>query len=90
MIIEEILDLPLREILENYCTVCNLECGYYYGVFKIEDIDEIFEHYNVNEYEEAFQVEDLIHCDVIGTYQDEVRDYNTLVRIMENLGVSKK
>ena len=64
MRIEELLDLTLREVLENYCTVCNLECGYYYGVFKKDDIDELYEHYNVEEYTEAFFVDEFMKSDV--------------------------
>lgn len=33
---EEFLDLPLRVILEDYCLLHNLECGYYYGIVKQE------------------------------------------------------
>ena len=90
MRIEELLDLTLYEVLENYCTVCNLECGYYYGVFKKDDIDELYEHYNVEEYTEAFFVDELISLEIIPTLKEEIRDYDTCVHIMENLGISKK
>ena len=90
MLIKELLDLTLREILEEYCTVCNLECGYYYGVFKATDIDEIFEQYKVEDYEEAFDVDNLISYEIIPSFDEEVRDYDTLIRIMDNLGIDKR
>ena len=90
MLVEDLLDLTLREVLENYCTVCNLECGYYYGVFKKDDIDELYEHYNVEEYTEAFYIDELISLEIIPSVKDEIRDYNKCITIMENLGISKK
>ena len=30
--IEELMELPLKEVLENYSAVMSLECGYYYGI----------------------------------------------------------
>ena len=35
MKIEDLLDLTLREILEKYGAVRNLECGYFYGIVPI-------------------------------------------------------
>ena len=91
MKINDLMDMTLREVLENFVTVHNLECGYYYGVFRAEDIDEIFQNYNVEEdYPEAFCVENLIDDEIIVSHDDEVRSYKTLVTIMENLGISKK
>lgn len=89
-IIEDLLDLTLREVLENYCTVNNLECGYYYGVFRQEDIDRIFKEYNVKEYQEAFNVENLINDELIVSFQEKIKDYDKLTTIMKNLGISKK
>ena len=67
------------ELLQNYCIIYNLECGYAYGVFRIKDVDELIEHYNIEEYPEAFSIENI-----------EIRDYEVLERIMSNLGISKK
>ena len=37
MEIEELLNLPLKEILENYSAVVSLECDYIYGISSDED-----------------------------------------------------
>lgn len=88
---EELLDLSLREVLENYCIVHNLECGGYYGIFKNEDIEKIFKNYNIEEdYPEAFNVENLVNDEVVVTYQEPVKDYDYLIKVMDNLGISKK
>ena len=90
MKINDLMDLTLREILENYVAVFNPECCYYYGIFRVEDIDRIFKEFNINkDYPEAFQVESLISDELIVDYDSEIRDYNVLLKIMENLGISK-
>ena len=91
MKINDLLDLTLREILEKYCIVQNLECGYIYGVFKQDDVERIYEEYNVEEeYPEAFGVDNMISDEILVSYDEDIRDYATLIRIMENLGVNKK
>ncbi|WP_458454372.1 hypothetical protein [Methanobrevibacter sp.] len=91
MKLEELLDLTLREVLEDYVAVNNLECGYYYGVFKGDDINRIFEEFNIEEdYPEAFHVENLINDELIVSFDEEIKDYNKLLKIMKNLGVSSK
>lgn len=88
---EDLLDLPLREVLENYVCVRNLECGYFYGIFKNEDIEKIFKNYNIEkDYPEAFNVENLIDDELVVAYDEPIKDYNKLVTIMQNLQITKK
>lgn len=89
MNLEDILDLTLREILEKYCIVQNLECGYIYGIFKQTDVEQVFEEYNIHEYEEAFAVENIISAEILDCNM-EIKDYSKLITILENLGISKK
>lgn len=90
MDLDELLDLPLREVLENYSAVGSLECGYWYGIFNDKDIKKITDNYNIEEeYPEAFGVMNLIDDELILDC-DEIGDYDKLVRIMENLGINKK
>ena len=50
------MDLTLREVLENYVVLHNLECGYYYGLAKADDVEKLFKKYNIEEdYPEAFR-----------------------------------
>lgn len=81
----------VNEVLENYVLVHNLECGYYYGLVKNEDVEKLFENYNINEdYPEAFNVEDIIHHEIVVNTDEPIMDYKKLERIMNNLGISKK
>ena len=89
MKLDDLLDLTLREILEQYCTVINLECGFHYGIFKQDDVEKIIEEYNINEYPEGFHVDSLIPSEILDLCE-EVKEYGSLVKIVNNLGVSKK
>ena len=82
-----LLDLTLREILDEYCTLHNLECGGYYGVFHQSNVEQIFKEYNICEYPEAVHCEPLVDEELIDL---TVKGKDTLIRIMENLGISKK
>lgn len=82
-----LLDLTLREILEEYCTIHNLECGGYYGVFQQNDVEQIFKEYNIDEYPEAVHCEPLVDDEIIDL---TVKGRDSLIRIMENLGINKK
>ena len=91
MKISELLDMTLREVLDNYSAVMSLECCYYYGIFKDRDIEKVYEKYNIDEeYPEAFAPEPLISDEVLYDCSDDVGDYEKLERIMCNLGISKK
>ena len=89
--IDDILDLPLRTILESYSAVQNLECGGYYGVCSDDLLTELFQKYNIDEeYPEAFSVENLVYDELLVSYDEELLDGDKLVMIRDNLGISKK
>ena len=88
--IEELMELPLKEVLENYSAVMSLECGYYYGIFKDDDIGKVYSEYNIDEeYPEAFAPEPLINEELTDC-TEVIGDYAKLERIMDNLGINKK
>ena len=90
MKIKDLMDLTLGEILEKYCAVYNLECCYYYGITEIDKIDEIFENYNIEEYSEAFNIENLINDELLLSSDDDLLEYDKLVKIVDGLGITKK
>lgn len=91
MKLNDLLDYTLRDLLDEFGTVYNDECGYYYGVVRFDDIERLYEEYNISEdYPEAFDVENLISDEIIISFDDEVLEYPKLVKIMKDLGISKK
>lgn len=89
--VEDLMDLTLREILEKYVVLHNLECGYYYGFAEAETVEKLFKNYNIEEdYPEAFNVESVIQDEVLTDYGEEIIDYQKMEKIMQNLGITKK
>ena len=87
----DLMDMTLKEILENYVTIHNLECCFYYGIAPAELIAKLFDEYNIEkEYPEAFDVENLIPNDLLDMPDKPIMDYTKLERIMCNLGINKK
>lgn len=91
MVLEDYLDMTLREILDTYCVVYNLECDYCYGVSKFDTVDELYNNYNIDEeYPEAFYPEYLINNEILDYLEEDLLDYQKLTRIMDNLGITQK
>ena len=90
MKVNDIMDCTLRELLDHYCAIYNPECGYYYGIASFDDVDEIFGAYNIEEYPEGFDVENLINDEILVSFDEELLSYERLERIMRNLDISKK
>ena len=89
--INDLLDLPLREVLDNYISVESLECGYKYGITKIDDANKIFDEYNIQEdYAEAFYADNLISDELLIDCDKPILSYEKLETICNNLGISKK
>ena len=88
--INDLLDMSLREVLEKYCMVDNLECGYVYGVAEYDLVEDLYNEYDIESYAEAFSVDGLISDEVIVSYDDEVLGRDKLERILKNLGIQKK
>lgn len=90
MIIDELLKLNLDEILENYCLLYSPECGYYYGIAECNDVDKLYEEYNIDEYSEAFEPDTIIPGHIMGEINDKLLTYDLLENIMNNLDITKK
>ncbi len=89
MKLDDLMELKLKDVIEDYSLLCNYECGFNYGICKNDVIDDMFERYNVEEYEEAMGVEPLIDFDILYDDEDLISE-DKIDRIMDNLGISKK
>ena len=90
--LKELLNLTLGELLEQYCQIHNAECGFLYGIAELDDVNQLYREYNIEEdYPEAFMPEDLIHQELdIYSEDAEVMSYEKLEALMKNLGIRKK
>ena len=91
MKIDELMGLTLRELLDGYVAIRNLECGYFYGIVPVDLVEELLGNYNIDEeYPEAFAVENIIDDELIFDGDKELLSYDKLEKIMCNLGITKK
>ena len=86
----DLLDMKLKDVLEEYCCIYNLECGYYYGFARYDEVDELYNEYDIESYSEAFGVETLINEELLVSYDEEILSAEKLVKILDNLGIKKK
>ena len=45
MKIENLMNLTLGELLDNYCILFNEECGYVYGITSFDLVEKMFEEF---------------------------------------------
>lgn len=93
MIVEDLLDLTLREILEKYCMLYSLECDYYYGMTTYDDAEKLFDEYGLDDSDSApiqVYIEPVIPFDFYGLeFNTEIFNYEHLEKIMDYFGVIK-
>ena len=90
MKLDELLDLPLREILDNYVLLYNLECDYLYGVAPLEVAEQMHEEYDVESYQIALSVEPVMNYELWSLRCDEIIDMDKVGIICDNLGIKRK
>lgn len=90
MKIEDLYDLTLGEILDEYCVLFNEECGYIYGITRFDLVERMFEEFDVESYSEAMVVNNLISDELIINSNEDIIDYDKICSIMKNLGIFKK
>ena len=89
IMIDDLMDMKLRDVLDEYCITYSPECGYYYGVAKWDDANQMFEEFDLED-QYCFDGDSLIPlCYEIFEGQ-EVLDLNDLRCVMDKLGIAKK
>lgn len=89
MIGEDLLDMTLRDVLNEFCFVYSPECGYLYGITRWEDAYKMWDEYDLKE-EYCFDSESIMAYPMEVDLQQEVITLEGLRRIMNNLGIEKR
>ena len=89
MKIDDLMDMTVRELLDQYCVVYSPECGYHYGITTWENANEIYEEYDLEE-EYCFEGDYLIPLDYGFDCGEEVLTLENLKDLMDRLGIVKK
>lgn len=89
MIGEDLLDMTLRDVLDEFCFVYSPECGYLYGITRWEDAYKMWDEYDLKE-EYCFDSESIMAYPMEVDLQQEVITLEGLRRIMNNLGIEER
>ena len=54
---DDLLDMKLKDILENYSVLWNYECAYPYGICPQDLVERMYDEYDVQSYWEAMTTE---------------------------------
>ena len=87
---EDLFNMTVGDLLENYQVLYNLECGYFYGICKTETVDKMYQDYRVEDYNEAMSPEPLIRLEVLDEMMGDLIDDDKIGRIMDNLGIKHR
>lgn len=86
MMIDELFDMKVKDLLEEFCLVYSPECGCNYGITKWEDAEKIYEKFDLKD-EYCFNADPLIPIDYGFDSGEEVLTLETLEEIMDKLGI---
>ena len=81
-----LLDLTVRELLDEYGLMYSPECDYKYGVIEYNDAERLYKEYDLDDCPSVC-VEELIDPELVDLTP---LTYEELECLMENLGVNKR
>ena len=87
--IEDLLDMTVSDLLDNYVLLYSPECDYSYGIADADDVESTFKEYDLED-QASMAVEPIIDFDIIGDSDDEILTTEKIHEIMKNIGIEKK
>ena len=89
MLARELLDMKLRDILDEFCFVFSPECGYLYGISRWDDVAQMWEEYDLED-EYCFEGEHIIAWPMEVDFDEEILTTEGLRNVLDYLGIKKK
>ena len=89
MKIDDLMDMKVRDLLDEFCILYSPECDYNYGVGKWDDANQIYEEFDLED-QYCFSGDYLIPVDYMFDCGEKVLDLDDLRQIMAKLGIAKK
>lgn len=90
--LEEIQNMTVKEVLEEYCVLYSAECEWIYGIISYTDAENLWKEYELDD-EPSCCTRPLINfevLEVINETDDETLNKERIERIMDNLGIEKR
>ena len=89
MMVDDLMEMRVIDLLEEYCLVYSPECDYHYGIARWEDANQIYEEFDLEE-QYCFDGDYLIPIDYGFDSGEPVLELKDLRCVMSKLGIAKK
>lgn len=89
MKIDDLYNMKVIDLLEEFCLVYSPECGYNYGITRWDDAKLMWDEYQLKD-EYCFNADSLIPIDYGFDSGEPVLEENDLRKILDYLGIQKK
>ena len=86
---DDLLDLSLREVLENFCLLYCPECDCVYGIIRYDDWCNLDQGYDLED-SNILEMLPIVSKEVTDYASDKVLDWNDVEKVLHSLGVNKK
>ena len=87
--IDDLMNMTVAELLDEFCLIYNPDCGITYGVGRWDDANEIYEEFDLDD-QYCFSSDFLIPIDYGFDCGEKVLDLDDLKYIMDRLGIVKR
>lgn len=89
MKIDDLMEMKVKDVLDEYCLLYSPECDYNYGIGKWDDVAQIYEEFDLED-QYCFDGDYLIPVDYGFDSGEIVLDLQDLKQIMAKLGIAKR
>ena len=89
MMIDDLMEMKVKDVLDEFCILYSPECGYNYGIGRWDDANEIYEEFDLEE-EYCFFRDSLIPIDYGFDNGEKVLTLDDMRCIMNKLGIIRK
>lgn len=89
MMIDDMLEMPLKDVLDQFCLVYSPECDYHFGIARWEDVSLMFDEFDLED-KYCFSGDSLIPLDYGVDEGEEILSADDLRCLVDKLGIPMK
>lgn len=89
MMIDDLMEMKVKDVLDEFCVSYSPECDYNYGIGRWDDANKIYEEFDLEE-QYCFSGDSLIPIDYGFNNGEKVLTLDDMRCIMNKLGIIRK
>lgn len=86
---EELLDMKLGDVLDEFCFVFSPECDYLYGISRWDDVNQAWEEFDLDDHY-CFDGESLLGWPMEVDFEADILTIEGLRHVLDYLGIEKR